>query len=71
MFGAAGRRVAPGARWAREGMPSRGDVEAQIASLPAHAQPPMRELGRRSEAASHPYKVSTPAPRIPGQLPRR
>jgi nucleotidyltransferase/DNA polymerase involved in DNA repair len=58
----------PGARWAREGMPSRGDVEAQIASLPAHAQPPMRELGRRSEAASHPYKVSTPAPRIPGPV---
>ena len=54
----------PGARWAREGMPSRGDVEAQIATLPTHAQPPMRELGRRSEAASHPYKAATPAPRI-------
>lgn len=54
----------PGARWAREGMPSRGDVEAQIAALPTHAQPPMRELGRRSETASHPYKAATPAPRI-------
>jgi len=54
----------PGARWARESMPSRGDVEAQIATLPTHAQPPMRELGRRSEAASHPYKAATPAPRI-------
>lgn len=54
----------PGARWAREGMPSRGDVEAQIAALPTHAQPPMRELGRRSEAASHPYKAATPVPRI-------
>ncbi|WP_279432439.1 DNA polymerase Y family protein [Sphingomonas sp. BK235] len=54
----------PGARWAREGMPSRGDVEAQIARLPTHAQPPMRELGRRSEAANHPYKAATPAPRI-------
>lgn len=54
----------PGARWAREGMPSRGDVETQIASLPTHAQPPMRELGRRSEAASHPYKIATPAPRV-------
>ena len=54
----------PGARWAREGMPSRGEVEAQIAALPTHAQPPMRELGRRSEAASHPYKAATPAPRI-------
>lgn len=47
----------PGARWAREGLPSRADVETQIAALPTHAQPPMRELGRRSEAASHPYKT--------------
>lgn len=54
----------PGARWARQGVPSRDDVEAQIATLPTHAQPPMRELGRRSEAASHPYKAATPAPRI-------
>lgn len=45
----------PGARWARGGAPSRGELEAQIAQLPVHAQPPMRELGRRSEAASHPY----------------
>lgn len=45
-------------------MRSRSDVEAQIATLPTHAQPPMRELGRRSEAASHPYKATTPAPRI-------
>lgn len=49
-------------------MPSRGDVEAQIASLPTHAQPPMRELGRRSEAASHPYKMATPAPRVCGPV---
>ena len=54
----------PGARWAREGVPSRGDIEAQIATLPTHAQPPMRELGWRSETASHPYKAATPAPRI-------
>ena len=53
----------PGARWAREGMPARADIEAQIATLPTHAQPPMRELGRRSEAASHPYKAATSAPR--------
>lgn len=48
----------PGARWAREGV-TRADVETQIAALPTHAQPPMRELGRRSEAASHPYKAAT------------
>lgn len=54
----------PGARWAREGIPARADIEAQIATLPTHAQPPMRELGRRSEGASHPYKAATSAPRI-------
>jgi nucleotidyltransferase/DNA polymerase involved in DNA repair len=54
----------PGARWAREGMQTRADVEAQIATLPTHAQPPMRELGRRSEAASHPYKATTPILRV-------
>ncbi len=30
-------------------------MEGQIAALPAHAKPPMRELGRRSEAANHPF----------------
>ncbi|MEH3101349.1 DNA polymerase Y family protein [Sphingomonas adhaesiva] len=44
----------PGARWARE------EVARQIATLPAHQRPPMREMGRRSEAADHPYK------RLPG-----
>jgi protein ImuB len=33
-------------------------VEHQIEALPGHARPPMRELGRRSEAASHPFKVA-------------
>jgi protein ImuB len=50
----------PGARWARGQAQSREDVEHQIASLPAHAQPPMRELGRRSEAADHPFKRTMP-----------
>ena len=45
-------------------MPSRATVEAQIAALPVHAQPPMRELGRRSEAASHPYKAAPAAVRV-------
>ena len=54
----------PGAKWARSSAQSREEVEAQIASLPVHAQPPMRELGRRSEAASHPYKAPTLAPRV-------
>ena len=38
----------------------------QIAALPVHAQPPMRELGRRSEAASHPYKVARAS--VPAQI---
>jgi len=46
----------PGARWARGEAQTREDVKLEIASLPAHAQPPMRELGRRSEAAEHPFK---------------
>ena len=32
-------------------------VAAQIAALPAHQRPPMREMGRRSEAAEHPFKA--------------
>jgi len=50
----------PGARWARQDA-AREDVEQQIAALPAHAPPPMRELGRRSEAAEHPFKRLPPA----------
>lgn len=51
----------PGARWARDGGQTREDLAAQIATLPVHAQPPMRELGRRSEAANHPYRAAAPA----------
>ncbi len=51
-----GGRWRPGARWAHAGMAERDEVERQIASLPAHSRPPMRELGRRSEAAGHPFK---------------
>ncbi|VXD01721.1 Protein ImuB [Sphingomonas sp. T1] len=51
----------PGARWARTDAPESTDVECQIAALPAHAKPPMRELGRRSEAAVHPYRGDAPA----------
>ncbi len=54
----------PGAGWARAQSSTKAEVAGQMAALPAHAQPPMRELGRRSEAASHPYKdrsVTRPA----------
>jgi protein ImuB len=42
-------------------MPTRAQVEQQIAALPVHAQPPMRELGRRSEAAEHPFRARVAA----------
>lgn len=43
----------PGARWARS---DREGVEQRIAAMPAHQRPSVRELGRRSEAAVHPFK---------------
>ena len=43
--------------WAGE---TRADVEKRIARMEPHQRPPMREMGRRSEAAEHPYK------RLPG-----
>lgn len=49
----------PGARWARNDR-SKADVAAEIAALPPHQRPPMRELGRRSEAAPHPFKPMRP-----------
>ncbi len=52
----------PGARWAQQG-DARATVEEQVAALPLHQRPPMRELGRRSEAADHPFKY----PSLPGQ----
>lgn len=45
----------PGARWARDTGRTREQVESDAAALPIHRQPPMRELGRRSEAAEHPF----------------
>ncbi len=55
----------PGARWAQAQSSTKAGVEQQIAALPLHAQPPMHELGRRSEAASHPYKAPAPVLRPP------
>ena len=56
----------PGARWARAGESPRTDTAAEIAALPVHARPPMRELGRRSEAAEPPFRgrASTSAPAV-------
>ncbi|ANI78166.1 Protein ImuB [Sphingobium sp. EP60837] len=45
----------PGARWARDDAqrPSQSEIDA----LPAHQRPTMREMGRRSESAEHPFKA--------------
>lgn len=45
----------PGARWALGDAqrPSQSEIDA----LPAHQRPTMREMGRRSESAEHPFKA--------------
>lgn len=44
----------PGARWAQDGgRPSQSEIDA----LPAHQRPTMREMGRRSESAEHPFQA--------------
>ena len=48
----------PGARWARSD--ARAEQAAAIDRLPAHHRPPMRELGRRSEPADHPFRSLRP-----------
>jgi protein ImuB len=58
----------PGARWARE------EVQASIEQLPLHQRPSIRELGRRSEAAPHPFRAMPPdegAPPSAARLPER
>ena len=47
----------PGARGARDGAPTKAQIAAQVARLPSHQRPPMREMGRRSEQAGHPFKA--------------
>lgn len=44
----------PGAKWAR------AELEREIERLPAHQRPSMREMGRRSEAAPHPFRAMRP-----------
>lgn len=46
----------PGARWAQGALgpaPAQTDIDA----LPAHQRPTMREMGRRSETADHPFRA--------------
>ncbi|WP_309141577.1 DUF6504 family protein [Novosphingobium sp. HR1a] len=68
----------PGARWAQSALaatPGQPDIEAQsdIDALPAHQRPTMREMGRRSEAADHPFRAMAPgdgAASVPRSLSR-
>lgn len=64
----------PGARWARSdaaapekpqaekpwSQSTREDVARRIEAMPEHQRPPMREMGRRSEAADNPFKAMPP-----------
>jgi len=47
----------PGARWARDGALGNRPSQAEIDALPTHQRPTMREMGRRSESAEHPFKA--------------
>jgi len=49
----------PGARWARDDAISGRPTPEQIEALPTHQRPTMREMGRRSEHADHPFKRKT------------
>ena len=48
----------PGARWSENSKErvKRAELQERIDAMPAHQRPPMRELGRRSEAAPHPFR---------------
>jgi protein ImuB len=59
----------PGARWARDDAWGKADVAEHVAKLPAHQQPPMREMGRRSEPAEHPFKAMPPDERARSSVP--
>jgi protein ImuB len=52
-----GGRWRPGARWACDLAASGKRSQSAIDQLPAHQRPTMREMGRRSEQAEHPFRV--------------
>ena len=47
----------PGARWAHDGGMRAKPSSQEIDALPAHQRPTMREMGRRSESADHPFRA--------------
>jgi protein ImuB len=58
----------PGARWARDGALARRPSPPDIDALPAHQRPTMREMGRRSEHADHPFRAMRPDDGRPGAV---
>lgn len=61
----------PGARWARTDTLGDQPRQAEIDTLPAHQRPTMREMGRRSESAEHPFKAMPADEGAPARAPRR
>lgn len=57
----------PGARWARDGALEAGSSQTEMAALPPHQRPTMREMGRRSEPAEHPFKAPIFKPMPPDE----
>ncbi len=58
----------PGARWAREATPGAKPKQVEVDALPAHQRPTMREMGRRSDPAEHPFKGMRPDEAAPGYV---
>lgn len=58
-----------GARWARDGVLANKPTQTGIDALPPHQRPTMREMGRRSEAAEHPFKAMRADDGAPGRTP--
>src|SRR3546814_1237202 len=57
----------PGARWAREDAVGLDNAAADE-DLPAHRRPTIRQMGRRSEPADHPFKAMPPDEGAPGRI---
>lgn len=59
----------PGARWARDGALNGRPSQDAIDAMPAHQRPTMREMGRRSEVADHPFKAMSSDDGAPDAVP--
>jgi len=55
----------PGARWARDGALAGRPSQTELDALPPHQRPTMREMGRRREAAEHPFRAMPPDEGLP------